>query len=102
MSTTTITKATIWWISANDGGRTNGPPCGPDYAAPAKFLEHEEAWVTEAWDLLVHRVNGQDISDSWEAEVRFRMPQAPHHWLTSNSEFELYEGRRCVARGRVT
>lgn len=101
MTITTKTKAKIEWISAENGGRTNGPPCGPDYAAPAKFLAHADTWLTEAWDLLVHRVNEVGMPDMWEAEVRFRMPQAPHQWLTCGAEFELYEGRRCVARGRL-
>ncbi len=101
MTTTTTMKATIEWIPADNGGRSNGPPHGPDYAAPAKFVAHEDTWLTEAWDLLVRRHDLGGASDKWLAEVRFRMPQAPHHWLTPEAEFELYEGRRCVARGRL-
>jgi hypothetical protein len=78
MTTTTTRKAIIEWISAENGGRTNASSYGPDHAAPAKFLAYADTWFVEAWDLLVHRVNGEGISDRWEAEARFRMPQAPH------------------------
>jgi hypothetical protein len=97
----TSKRAIIEWLLADEGGRTNGPPFGPDYAAPAKFLAHADTWLSEAWDLLVHKVDGIGDSDKWIADVRFRVGNAPHEWLVDGAEFELYEGKRCVARGRI-
>jgi hypothetical protein len=98
---TTTKRAIIEWMSAEQGGRDNGPPFGPDYAAPAKFLAHAEKWHLEAWDLLVHKVECVGGQDKWLADVRFRVDEAPHEWLTPHADFELYEGKRCVARGRI-
>jgi hypothetical protein len=95
-------RAIINWISPEEGGRRSGPPIGPDYAAPAKFMEHADAWLTEAWDLLVHQVECLDGSNKWLADVQFRVDEAPHAWLISEALFDLYEGKRCVARGTIT
>jgi hypothetical protein len=91
----------IEWMSAEQGGRSSGPPIGPDYAAPAKFLAHADAWILEAWDLLVHQVECVGGSDKWLADVQFRVNEAPHEWIVPNAEFELYEGKRRVATGVI-
>lgn len=94
-------RAIVEWLLAEQGGRANGPPIGPDYAAPAKFEAHADTWLLEAWDLLVHKVECIGGSDKWIADVRFRVNEAPHQWLVEGAEFELYEGKRCVARGCI-
>jgi len=94
-------RATIDWIPPEEGGRRSGPPSGPDYAAPAKFTEHADAWLIEAWDLLVHQVECLGGPNKWLADVQFRVDEAPHAWLMPHAVFELYEGRRCVAKGTI-
>ena len=37
----------------------------------------------------------------WLAEVNYLFENAPHYLLAQEAEFELYEGKRCVARGRI-
>jgi hypothetical protein len=37
----------------------------------------------------------------WLAEVCFRFEDAPQHLLADGSRFELYEGKKLVARGRL-
>lgn len=94
-------RAIIDWISAEQGGRRSGPPFGPDYAAPARFLAHADAWLLEEGDLLVHKVECIGGPDKWLADLRFRVDEAPHEWLVSHTDFELYEGKKCVARGHI-
>jgi hypothetical protein len=96
-----IKRAIIDWISSEEGGRRSGPPFGPDYAAPAKFMEHADAWLLGSWDLLVHQVELLGGPNKWLADVQFRRDEAPHDWLIPDAVFELYEGKRCVARGTI-
>jgi hypothetical protein len=98
----TTKQAIIEWVPTEQGGRRSGAPFGPDYAAPAKFLAHADTWQLGAWDLLVHKVDCLGEPDRWLADIRFRVDEAPHHWLIPQAAFELYEGKRCVARGRVS
>ncbi|HWE40591.1 MAG TPA: hypothetical protein VG406_28850 [Isosphaeraceae bacterium] len=37
----------------------------------------------------------------WFAEVYFLFDDAPHELLRPGNEFELYEGKTCVARGVI-
>ena len=97
----TTKRAIIDWLSAEQGGRRSGPPFGPDYAAPAKFLAHADMWLVQDFDLLVHKVECIGGPSKWLADVRFRIDEAPNEWMTPQADFELYEGKRCVARGRI-
>jgi hypothetical protein len=94
-------RAVIEWISPEEGGRRSGPPVGPDYAAPAKFLAYSDTWSLEAWDLVVHKVECLGGPNKWLADVLFRVNEAPHVWLIPKAVFELYEGKRCVATGII-
>jgi hypothetical protein len=37
----------------------------------------------------------------WIADVHFLVDEAPHEWLRLGREFELYEGKRRVAVGKL-
>src|SRR5262249_49298882 len=93
----------IEWIPKELGGRT-APPSGvapPYYSAPAKFLSHAETWSKEHFDLVVDKIASGPRAFQWLANVHFRIEDAPHEWLVDGADFELYEGKRCVARGRI-
>jgi hypothetical protein len=92
--------ARIEWVPQSQGGRT-APPIGPRYVAPAKFESAAEAWPGEAWSLVVELIDRAPGSHEWVAQVHFLMGDAPHDLLTEGADFELYEGKRCVARGQV-
>lgn len=96
---TTMT-ARIRWLTAEEGGR-KVQPFGPRYVADGRFLAHPEKWGIEGWDLVVNKVGDLDQPTHWRAEVHFRVEEAPHEWLTPGAEFELYEGKRKVAVGRI-
>jgi hypothetical protein len=96
-----IKPASIRWATAEEGGRRTGPPPGPQYSAPAKFVAHAALWHVDAFDLIVELVRSIGDQYHWIADVHFRVEEAPHEWLVDGAEFELYEGKRCVARGRI-
>lgn len=94
-------RAVIRWVTPEQGGRRSGPPPGARYSAPAKFLAHADSWHIEAFDLIVDLIRQPDNPYLWLAEVYFRIDGAPHEWLMDGADFELYEGKKCVARGRI-
>ena len=92
--------AEIEWLTAEAGGRKSPPP-GPTYSAPVRFEDESwEAWAKEAWTLVAQVIECSDAYH-WKANVAFLVGNAPQERLMPGARFEFYEGRRCVARGRV-
>jgi len=95
--------AEIEWIRPEDGGRSK-PPSGegsPRYATIVRFAESAGAsTLGEAWSLVVEKVEALNPY-SWVAEVRFLVDAAPMDLLASGRTFELYEGHKRVATGKV-
>ena len=96
-----VKTAVIEWLPAEQGGRRTGPPAGPQYAAPARFLAHSDMWLVADWDLVLEKIDYLGGTDKWLANVHFRVAEAPHQWLEDGAKFELYEGKRCVAQGQI-
>jgi hypothetical protein len=95
-----VQRAVVRWLSKEEGGRQAIPP-GPQYIAPAKFSDHADTWDSEHWSLVVNKVEERGGPAQWLAEVHFWAENGPHEWLAPGSEFELYEGKRRVAFGRI-
>jgi hypothetical protein len=96
-------KAKIQWKRSQDGGRTS-PPLGigsPSYATLVKFSDGRSPWSLGTWSLVVEKNPNQSTDYEWIAKVHFLVPEAPHHELTPGRDFELYEGKKCVATGRL-
>lgn len=95
--------AEIDWIRPDDGGRSK-PPTGegsPRYATIVRFAESvDDSSPGEAWSLVVEKVEALSLY-SWVAEVRFLMETAPLGLLSSGRTFELYEGHKRVATGKI-
>lgn len=97
---TPVCLASLEWATPKEGGRS-APPPGPCYVAPARIGPWAGNLPEEATYSLVSELV-QRIDDlHWEARITFLVREAPHHLLQPGATFELYEGRRCVARGRV-
>ncbi len=95
-------RAVIDWIPEDRGGRRILPTgIGPTIYSPVvRFMD--EPWPGEiAWSFAVVKVQAWDNSRRWLADVAYRVEHAPHDQLREGREFELYEGPRCVARGRT-
>lgn len=71
------------------------------YITPARFEDEKDKWPKEAWSLVVEFNGPPDESLCTIADVRFLSPEGPTRLLHPGSVFELYEGRRMVARGEV-
>ena len=98
-------KAEIDWRSSTEGGR-KAPPSGdgpPHYATIIRFADTDEPWPPAvAWTLVVEKLNVDNSNPlRWIADVRFRVDEAPHDELYPGRVFSLYEGKKCVATGKV-
>lgn len=96
--------AEIRWIPAEEGGRER-PPAGVGerpYATVVRLLDSDGPESDEtAWSLVVRKLEEGEDEAEWLAEIAFALDAAPHDALTTGSRFELYEGARCVAMGRI-
>jgi hypothetical protein len=97
-------RAVVDWIPKDQGGR-NRPPTGlssPPYSTAVRFADAEEPWPPPmAWSLVVERDEALSEPCRWIADVHFLVDEAPQDSLRPGREFELYEGNRCVARGKI-
>lgn len=94
----TSTRARICWV---EGSKSNFPSVGPQYSTVAKFADQGEEWIQDAWSLVLYFDAPPDESLCAIAEVRLLNPEGPSEYLHKGNAFELYEGRRLVARGEV-
>ena len=100
-------RAEILWGTLAETGR-KAPPSGSaphPYSAPVRFSDVSEPWPgATVWSLVVERADTAETSADplrWIADIYFLFPDAPHDELRPGRQFELYEGRRCVARGKI-
>lgn len=93
-------KAEISWVPKNEGGR-DSPPLGPRYITVARFEEEKEKYPKEAWSLVVEFSRMASESHELIADVSFLMDDAPDYLLHPGSKFDLFEGRKLVAKGEV-
>jgi hypothetical protein len=96
-------KALIEWIPKGQGGR-NKPPLGlglPPYSTVVHFID--EPWPHEfgSWSLVVEKNEPLSTEFRWIADVHFLVEGAPHESLHEGRAFDLYEGNKCVAHGRI-
>ncbi len=97
----TTRHARITWLTPEEGGR-RVPPSGPRYVAPARFDGQLAGPDGANWSLVVDRVSLRPGFNDWIAEVHYLVDAAPHELLAPGAGFELYEGKKCVARGIIT
>jgi len=97
-------RAVVEWIPKEQGGR-NQPPAGvgsPPYATVVRFTDSKEPWPPPvAWSLVVEKDDKLSDRHRWIADVHFLVSDAPHDSLRPGRGFELYEGSKLVARGRI-
>jgi hypothetical protein len=98
-----IFNAKIQWLTVEQGGRKE-LPFGNQYAPIIRIIKPflmPKPWLdTEgAWSLFVE--SKKVISDSETiSEVKYLSEKAPNN-LDKDVEFELYEGRRLIAKGII-
>ena len=100
----------ISWLSAEEGGRCNGPPQvsgGPDCGVyiPARRLPFEEdeaavdAGEGDYVSILLQKVSGESLS--WVAKADFLEPDRVRPHLRIGRFMAVVEGTRLVARARI-
>ena len=93
-------KAKLYWIPKNEGGRGSTPDMSP-YRSPVRFLNTSTPPDGVTWDLKVEKISNCASPNEYEVYVSFSNPEGPHQILVAGVEFELYEGHKTVARGRI-
>ena len=97
-------RATIEWIAKEKGGRITPPlEVGErPYTTVVRILNSGEPSTPDvSWSLCVRKLEVLVDPFKWIAEVCFLVDSAPHHLLSVGTDFELLEGKKCVARGRI-
>ena len=93
--------AKVHWIPSEEGGRTS-LPTGKRYATVSRFAEYASAWLQEAWSIVLEfdeppsAQGNPSIARAW-----FLAEKAPVDRLKPGRAFELYEGKKKVARVQV-
>ena len=99
-----ITKrVSIEWIPESQGGRAK-PPLGagePPYSTVVHFPGEPWPHPDGSWSLVIRKNVPLSGEYQWVADVHYLVDDAPHESLRVGREFELYEGNKCVARGRI-
>jgi hypothetical protein len=73
----------------------------PPYSTLVGLRGSNEPWPpSDAWSLIVEKIDALDPY-TWEAEVRYQSEHAPAGQLAPGRDFELYEGGKVVAVGRL-
>ena len=94
-------QAQVEWLKDAEGGRRQ-PPSGEGkipYSAVVRLSQ--QPWpMSSAWSLAVEKIQATSPF-SWIARVHFVAEEAPEDSLSEGTEFELYEGKKCVARGQI-
>jgi hypothetical protein len=95
-------RAKIHWKKKEEGGRSSPPPGvgHPPYSTVVGFKGAAEPWPpADAWSLVIEKIPELSTEYDWVANVGFLMTEAPASELRLNREFELFEGKKCVATG---
>lgn len=94
-------KAHIFWVPADAGGR-KAPPTGPRYSTVARFQSDKANQNEQAWSIIAEFLPQQNQHISCTlANIRFLAPNAPTYLLSLGNQFELLEGPRVVAKGKI-
>jgi hypothetical protein len=96
-------SAVVDWLTLEDGGR-KVPPTGeepPVYWAVVKLVGEQIEPQPNSWSLSVRMMESENNGYRWKGLVQFRVPEAPQHLLVDGVNFELFEGPKKVAVGRI-
>lgn len=92
-------EAVLTWHSPAEGGRAT-PPTGPRFSTVARFEAERVPFEVEAWSLVIDFLTPPDSARTHRVHVRF-LADGPAEYLAPGRTFELLDGRRRIAIGRV-
>lgn len=93
-------RVSIHWLKPEEGGREI-LPTGRQYSTVSRFEETAILWPEEAWSIVVEFEQPPRHGKETDAQARFLSPDAPAHLLRPGNRFELLEGNRVIATGRI-
>lgn len=88
-----MSKAAISWLKKEDGGRIP-PSKGTRYSPIIIFNGIQGVWSA---DFICESLRGQDMV----VDIFFLSRTAPSDFLKKGNEFELFEGKKRVAKGII-
>ena len=77
-------------------------PSGPKYSSVAKVERLSDKWPQEAWSIVLYFSELGYYCQKLTTNIELLFAEnAPADLLTQGERFEIYEGRRVVARGVI-
>ena len=96
----TIARATIRWLSKEEGGRA-AAPLTLHHVVVSRFQDTAQQWPQKAWSLVIDFDTTPQSDKPIAATIRFLSENGPSELLYNGSQFELLDGFTIVARGEV-
>lgn len=95
-------RVTVNWIPSQEGGRKS-LPSGKQYITTCRFQQDtDDTWYQEAWSMVLEfDTPPTQQGYSCIGKAHFLANNAPNNRLQPGSRFELYEGKRKVAKVEV-
>ena len=90
-------KASITWVTVEQGGRETMMPVGIKYYPIIVFNAEQNSDISWSAEMYNTQLEGRTSI----ADVSYLVDDAPFHLLQSGNAFSLYEGQRMVAEGVV-
>jgi hypothetical protein len=103
-----VARASVTWKSAEEGGRSSGPPSAPVYSATAVFRQGDEEEIQPDWPVSADQVSilleaenpdGDEETGLYKVALLVRELALP--FLNPGTELLIMEGPRVVASARV-
>lgn len=94
-----VVKAQITWITQENGGRNKPPLPGTQYC-PIVIFDDMEQNKNEFWsaDFICTEIDDKMNSI---VDFTFLVEDAPMDYLVKGNKFELFEGNKKVASGKI-
>lgn len=90
-------EAHVSWTPFEKGGREKHLPQSTKYC-PIIIFSNEEMRGTWSAEVLINSINDNNESS---IDISFLFPDAPFELLKPGTDFELYEGKKLVAKGTI-
>jgi hypothetical protein len=103
-----LAEALITWLPPEQGGRRNGPPLAPVYAATTAFADAGPGAPHEQWELGPHDLSiliealDPPVDGVHLARIGFLAPDLAAPRVAQHDYFVVYEGPHRVATGKFT
>ena len=97
-------KAKIKWLLMEEGGREKQLPLNSRYTPQIRLISESQKYIKEAWSIMF---NSTETDENNESIIEFDFlnkgsyPPERYEKLISGEEFNLYEGAKKVAIGKV-